>query len=195
MRRLALLLPSLLLLAPSTRAPAVPAEPHGRPVPEAAGPSAGRLLSELPLTFVDLGAGSVRYRATAGSTEVGFGRDGLHLALTDLAGTTARWGARVTFPGARPTQPVALDRAPGIVSYFRGSPEEWLTGLPTYHGVRYRQLWPGIDLDYTGPSGSLKYSFRVAPGADPRAIGLRWRGATVTPTEAEGSGSLPRRAP
>lgn len=201
MRRLALLLPSLLLLAPSTGAPAVPAEPHGRPVPEAAGPSAGRLLSELPLTFVDLGAGSVPYRATAGPAEVGFGRDGLHLALTDLAGTSARWGVRMTFPDARPTQPVALDRAPGIVSYFRGSPEEWLTGLPTYRGLRYGQLWPGIDLDYTGASGSLKYSFRVAPGADPGAIGLRWWGATVTPTEEGGlriatpAGTLVDQAP
>src|SRR5262249_52295855 len=52
------------------------------------------------------------------------------------------------------------------------------TGLPTYSGVAYHDLWPGIDLVYGGADGQLKYSFVVQPGADPKQVKLDYRGAT-----------------
>ena len=44
--------------------------------------------------------------------------------------------------------------------------------------MTYADLWPGIDLVYTGAGGQLKYTFLVKPGADPNQIRLAYRGAT-----------------
>jgi len=73
-----------------------------------------------------------------------------------------------------------------VVSYFKGPREAWHTGLPTYAGVRYRDLWPGIDLVWSGEEGRLKSSFIVKPGADPGQIRLRWRGASKVRVGPEG---------
>jgi hypothetical protein len=63
---------------------------------------------------------------------------------------------------------------PGKVNYFVGNdPAQWRTNLPTFAEVRYRSVYPGVDLVYHGDQeGRLEYDFIVAPGADPRAIAL-----------------------
>ncbi len=90
-----------------------------------------------------------------------------------------RWAVKVDFVGARDVRPVGEVLTPAIVSYFKGRPEQWHTGLKTYARVRYADLWPGIDLVYTGNDGRLKYTFVVKPGADPSIIRLAYRGATA----------------
>jgi hypothetical protein len=64
-----------------------------------------------------------------------------------------------------------------VVSYFRGGPDDWKPGLETFGEGVYADLWPGIDLVYRGAVDKLKYEFVVRPGADPRKIRLRYRGA------------------
>ncbi|MFN0073421.1 MAG: hypothetical protein ACKVVP_18215, partial [Chloroflexota bacterium] len=92
---------------------------------------------------------------------------------------SSRWAVRSHFREAAPaSRPEARDRQEGIVSYFRGSPEEWITGVPTYGQVVYREAWPGIDAVYTAEGRDLKYAFVVAPGADPSRIGLVYEGLT-----------------
>jgi len=63
---------------------------------------------------------------------------------------------------------------PGKVNYFLGNePAKWRSNLPTFAEVRYRNVYPGIDLIYHGDQeGRLEYDFVVAPGADPNAITL-----------------------
>jgi hypothetical protein len=73
-----------------------------------------------------------------------------------------------------------------LVSYFRGPREQWKTGLPTYSAITYHDVWPGIDLEFTGPDGLLKYNFHLRPGADPRHIRFAYRGATSVSLTAEG---------
>ena len=66
---------------------------------------------------------------------------------------------------------------PGRVNYLLGSdPAGWHTNLPTYGEIVYRDLWPGADLRLRGESGTLKYEFRLAPGADVSRIRLGYRG-------------------
>jgi hypothetical protein len=62
----------------------------------------------------------------------------------------------------------------------------WATGAATWRRIRYRDLWPGIDLAYSGGPGELKYEFTVAPGADPSRIRLGYRGAERTRLGAGG---------
>lgn len=61
----------------------------------------------------------------------------------------------------------------GTVNYLIGnSPDRWFTEIPTYSGIIYQQLYPGIDLHYNGKEGLLKSTYIVAPGANPNQI--RW---------------------
>lgn len=90
-----------------------------------------------------------------------------------------RWAVKLDFVGANPdVRPMGEDRTEAVISYFRGSPDEWNAGLPTYSRIVYRDLWPGIDLVYYGTVNQLKYEFIVQPGADPDQIRLAYRGVT-----------------
>ncbi len=65
----------------------------------------------------------------------------------------------------------ALDRQSGYVNHFIGNdPERWRTKVPRFAKVRYKSVYPGIDLVYHGSQQQLEYDFVVAPGADPTAI-------------------------
>ncbi len=100
--------------------------------------------------------------------------------------TRHRWVLKLDFVGANPNvQPQGQDLTPALVSYFRGPREQWQTSLPTYRRIVYSDLWPGIDLIYSGTATHLKYTFMVKPGADPNQIQLAYRGAAaVTLTDA-----------
>ena len=91
-----------------------------------------------------------------------------------------RWVVKLDFVGANPdVRPRGENPTPAVVSYFKGPSEDWNVGLPTYAGLVYEDLWPGIDLVYRGALNRLKYTFLVHPGADPNQIRLEYRGAEV----------------
>lgn len=72
----------------------------------------------------------------------------------------------------------ALEALPGKVNYFIGNdPAKWRTNVPTYAKIKYRDVYPGIDLVYYGDHQRLEYDFVVAPGADPNAILINFEGA------------------
>jgi beta-propeller repeat-containing protein len=82
---------------------------------------------------------------------------------------------RMTLVGANPAANVAgVEELPGKSNYFIGNdPKKWRTNVPTYAEVRYRDVYPGVDLFYYGnEGGQLEYDFVVAPGADPKDIRL-----------------------
>jgi hypothetical protein len=71
----------------------------------------------------------------------------------------------------------ALDQLPGISNYFIGSdPAMWRTGIPTYGKVKYKGIYPGVDLVYYGNQRQLEFDFVLAPGADPNTIRLAFQG-------------------
>ncbi len=77
---------------------------------------------------------------------------------------------------------------PGIVNYFLGNnPAQWHTSVPTYAQVRYRNVYPGIDLIYYGNHQQLEYDFAVAPGVDPGLIQFEIQGAGEIQVDAEGN--------
>jgi len=62
---------------------------------------------------------------------------------------------RVTFPGSNPNLRLEpFQRLKTSVSYFIGNdPARWRTNVPVYAGVRYVDLYPGIDLEVTTEAG------------------------------------------
>ena len=101
--------------------------------------------------------------------------------------TDKRWIVKLDFVGANPSaRPAGRDLTSAVVSYFKGPKEEWKTGLPTYGSVVYENLWPGIDLVYTGEEGRLKATYVVKPEADPGMIRLAYRGPEEVAVTEEG---------
>jgi len=81
--------------------------------------------------------------------------------------------------GANPRATIVREEPlPGVSNYLIGNdPRKWRTQIPAYARVRYRQVYPGIDLVYYGTEHSqLEYDFVVVPGADPNAIALHFSG-------------------
>lgn len=95
---------------------------------------------------------------------------------------------RVQFDGANPApELVALEPLPGRFNYYAGSdPSTWRTDVPMYSGVAYRDLYPGVTLQYYGASGQLKGTCMHAAGADPDRIRWRYAGAGQVALEAHG---------
>jgi len=52
--------------------------------------------------------------------------------------------------------------------------------------VRYRNIYPGVDLRYYGDGNSLKYDFIVQPGADPCLIEIEYDGVNYLSINAQG---------
>ncbi len=72
------------------------------------------------------------------------------------------------------------DPLPGKSNYIVGNdPHQWHSGIPQFAGVRYRNVYPGVDLVFYGNQGRLEYDFRVAPGADPSQAQLRFDRAST----------------
>jgi hypothetical protein len=106
--------------------------------------------------------------------------------LPDM-GSSERWVVKLDFVDASPgVRPVGVEETGAVISYFKGKPEEWKTGLAAYSKIVYEDLWPGVDLLYHGTFDRMKYEFIVHPGADPSQIRLAYRGAESVRLTDEG---------
>lgn len=65
---------------------------------------------------------------------------------------------------------------------------KWQTDIANYAQVKYRSIYPGIDVLYYGNQQQLEYDFTIAPGAKPDAIRLAFAGADRV--EIAGNGDL-----
>jgi uncharacterized repeat protein (TIGR01451 family) len=96
---------------------------------------------------------------------------------------------RMTLEGASVDSVVSgADELPGKSNYFIGNdPAKWHTDVPQFGRVRYRAVYPGIDLVYYGRQGQLEYDFEAASGSDPRQVVLRFQGAENLSIDAAGN--------
>jgi hypothetical protein len=146
--------------------------------------------AQLPLTFIEnrgQADGRVRFMVQGPGQAVYLTRREVALALQKQSGAGVALALR--FLGADPDVAVAGNqRAPGAINYLRGDdPARWQTRVPAYHEIVYRDLWPGIDLVLGGRSGTLKYEFRVRPGARVADIRLAYRGARALRRDSAGA--------
>ena len=69
-------------------------------------------------------------------------------------------------------------------NYYRGSyGSKWVRGLEAVGQVRYKEVWPGIELIMDGRARGtkkLKYDWIVEPGADPSNIVLIHEGTELS---------------
>jgi hypothetical protein len=170
-----------------------------------------RLSAELPLYFIaNLGQldPAVSFYVQGQDKSIFFTPQGITYALDDpvrapsqghslqiqpisarspLGNSSQRWAVKLDFVGANPqVVPLGETLTPALISYFLGQSNQWQAGIPTYARVRYPELWPGIDLVFSGSAAAMKYEFVVQPGADPSLIQLAYRGASAVRLLADG---------
>lgn len=95
---------------------------------------------------------------------------------------------KMTFIGARRHPKMeGADPVTATSSYFRGRDEsKWLTGIAHFGKVRYRDVYPGIDLVFYSGGDGLEYDWLVSPGADPRKIRMSFEGADKVAINTDG---------
>ncbi|MGD8376640.1 MAG: hypothetical protein PVF68_10915 [Acidobacteriota bacterium] len=96
---------------------------------------------------------------------------------------------RMQFRGTSPDVRIeGTEPTHGRSHYLLGADRSrWIRNVPHFSSVRYRELYPGIDLVFYGRDGQLEYDFVVAPGADPGRIRLRFRGIDELRLDPEGN--------
>jgi hypothetical protein len=177
--------PAVLAVSMLAMVPAGTAKQVGQPVLQRA--SSPRALLRSSLAFIP-NQGQIDSRVAfdlqGQDTTAFFTSGGVTLAVPDPS-AGGRYALRLRFPGSRPTSPLGTDRLAGTVSSFIGPQANWHTGIPTFGGVVYRSLWPGIDLRFSGTQSRLEYSFVVRPGADPGEIRVAYAGSTALEVHGE----------
>jgi hypothetical protein len=97
----------------------------------------------------------------------------------------------VSLLGANP-HPILAAEEPlqGVTNYMSGADRsKWHTDIPNYARVKYREVYPGVDVVYHSNQGQLEYDFEIAPGGDPKQIRLRFDGVQSLEIDAA-SGDL-----
>lgn len=73
------------------------------------------------------------------------------------------------------SRPQFLDPQPGRLNYLLGAdPSRWRTNVARYGRVRYRNIYPGIDLVYYRTRNQLEYDLVVSPHASIAPIRLQF---------------------
>src|SRR6266481_6899040 len=96
---------------------------------------------------------------------------------------------QLSLVGANPQAPFeGNDLQPGRSNYFIGNdPSRWQRNVPHFARVKYRGVYPGVDLVYYGNQGRLESDYILAPGADPAQIGLQIKGAGAVKLDSQGA--------
>lgn len=112
----------------------------------------------------------IRYAARAGGYRVYLTNSGASLAFG-----AQKVNVRMLHSSAAHVE--ALDPMAVRTNYLLGARANWHMGVANYAQVRYRGVYPGIDVLYYGDGNKLEYDFQLQPGADPAAIRMRFEGA------------------
>jgi gliding motility-associated-like protein len=88
-------------------------------------------------------------------------------------------GVYADFIGANPAATISGSDAYSFYNnYYQGNnPQRWATGVPAYKKMTYHEVYNGINMCFYTDSAHLKYDWIVAPGANPKNIQVRYRGA------------------
>ncbi len=130
----------------------------------------------------------VALRKGNGSATTSQKRDAGHPS-EDKGGDAVGDAVRMRLVGAAKDLRVAGEEPlPGKESYFLGNDAaQWHAGVPTFARVKYRGVYPGIDLVYYGNQRQLEYDFVVEAGADAKRVKLSFAGAKAVKLDANGA--------
>lgn len=106
---------------------------------------------------------------------------GVHL---DLFHPQSPARIRIEFPGGEKTSPVGSDWLDAGFTYIRAGQDPIHTKACS--GVRYQNVWPGVDVLFHTQGNQVKYELQLAAGVDPSSVSVRYRGADNLAVEPDG---------
>jgi len=121
-----------------------------------------------------------------------------------LSPTSQRSVLRMHWVSANPTPDIiGVEQLPGKSHYLIGQDSsQWRSDISHYSKVKYRNVYPGIDLVFYGNQRQLEYDFILSPGADPSSLRLDFQGNTDLAIDEKGnlviytpSGKIVQRTP
>src|SRR5690349_21986437 len=140
-----------------------------------ANPSFSTVSATRPIVFEhNAGQAPPEYAAIARTSrlDAAFRAGGVAFGVKDPA-TKRSTTVALAFRGGSRVTPVEEAPLPGRVHYLRGADAgRWTTDVPTFARVRYKNVYPGIDVVFYETDRQLEYDFVVAPHADPAAIAV-----------------------
>jgi hypothetical protein len=95
---------------------------------------------------------------------------------------------RMRFEGAnRRARKIGLDPLAARINYFVGNdPHKWRTNVPAYGRVKYREVYPGIDLVYYSNQNSIEFDLIASAKARTDAVRLSFDRAAHPRIDASG---------
>jgi hypothetical protein len=86
---------------------------------------------------------------------------------------------KLSFSGSNPNPKLEpFKRLETVISFFKGKdPSNWHTKVPAWGGVRYKELYPGVDLVLEGEAGRIKMRWEALPCAELEKLRMRVEGA------------------
>jgi len=135
------------------------------------------------IDFIARGHGyGVLLRANRVTLTLGrIGQKGDQMAAPDLV--------EMNLTGVSPTaKAMGENKLPGHSNYLLGSsPAGWITDVEQYGSVRYKNVYPGIDVLYRGEQGRFEHDFVLHPGARPTQIRVSLSGASRIDLDKKGN--------
>ncbi len=151
------------------------------PLHAAANTSAANLLFIENVGQFDSGA---RYQVRGVGGTLWLAQDALWLTVLEptpepSAIPTRGVNLRLSFPGANPTPRIEpFDPLATTISYFTGNdPAKWHADVPVWGGVRYVDLYPGVDLELREANGQLQLRLIAGTAEDAAQVRLNIEGA------------------
>ncbi len=170
-------------------------------------------MNSMPLAFTkNMGQWDDRvlFRANVGGATMWFTKEGVTYQFTrriendNTFPSPLRRGARgvsekdsieqlvltAKFLGANVSPEVIVE---GLLEYrsnylLGNDPAKWRTDVPSYREITLKQIYPGIDLKYSGDGrGQAVYEFLPAPGADIARVEVEYEGTMSTSIDDPGN--------
>ncbi len=146
-------------------------------------------VAQLPITFEpNQGQADSRTRFLAHAGKMYLELRPSEIDLTVGAARTSETLSLDLIESDRRARITQMDQVETQTNYFPDrDPSKWHTHIPNFMRVRYKNIYPGVDLLFYGHGGQLEHDFLVAPLADYRQIRMRVSGALRLWVESDGS--------
>jgi uncharacterized repeat protein (TIGR01451 family) len=127
----------------------------------------------------------VQYLARSREGTLFFTNDGLTVAVPQVGAFRLRFEGAMAAPDI-----IAEGKLIARSNYPNADPRKSVTEVENYSALRYRAVYPGIDVKFYGHDRHLEHDFVLAPGADPSRIALRLEGIDRMAIRSDGDVEL-----
>ncbi len=156
--------------------------------PHSSNQSIDSAMLKLPLSFIENRGQSpedVRFMVRIEGPTVFFTPSEVIFSLSQGNNSSA---VHMAFENSNPGQIIGEEQLPGQANFFIGNDStQWISDIPTFGSIRYKEIYPGVDLIFKGREGYLKHELDLDPGADLSGIILTYSGQDNLSLAEDGS--------